>query len=162
MNAGGDLELGRLQPQPAPSTLHTSPRRFATTTQRGFQENHCLLSNAGSWIKEVLPWPATGPDLWPINVVSRKITACSRTPDAGLKRSSHHPQLGQTYDRSICPNGWQFIWQLQTGTGHARVRVTVLPIDLLLAAFKWATPTPPEVGISHPSWESFGYRILYP
>jgi len=51
---------------------------------------------------------------------SVKFTVCPRTPDAGLKSSYPHPQLGQTYDRSIRPNGWQFIWQLDTGTGQAR------------------------------------------
>lgn len=70
MNARGDLELGRLQPQQALSTLHTF---HCASPQRGFQ--------------------------------SMKFTACPPTPDTGLKSSSPHPQLGQTYDRSIRPNG---------------------------------------------------------
>jgi len=113
-----------LHPPPVPTALHD-----LNTMSTPVREIHSLPSNPGRWIKELLPSPATGPDLRPINT---------------SKRLTVHMAIRHR-DRP----------------GQARVRVTGLPIDLLLVAFKWATLTPPIAGISHPSSGSFGYRIFY-
>jgi hypothetical protein len=86
-------------------------------------------------------------DLNTIWIPVREIHCMPSNSGRWIKMVLPHPQLGQTYDRSIRPNGKQFIWQLEIGPGRARpgrVRVTGLPIDLLLgllhSGLHWLRP----------------------